>query len=191
MELYLIRHGETEWSRSGQHTSRTDLPLTDQGRQEAQTLAARLRGIRFDQIFSSPRLRARTTCELSGLGTPAIEPDLAEWDYGSYEGLRAAEILARQPDWDIYTHGCPDGESPAQVTARADRLAARLRPLTGRVAVFSHGHFGRVLGVRWIGLPIGHARSFVLDTAAFSILGQHDSDPTRAVIRQWNLTPGK
>jgi len=189
MELYLIRHGETAWSRSGQHTSRTDLALTPHGEEEARQLGERLRGIAFDGVLSSPRLRARQTCALAGLGEPTVDPDFAEWDYGDFEGLRSTEIQARQPGWDIYVHGCPGGESPAQITARADRAAARLRAMSGRVAVFAHGHFGRVFGARWIGLALGQARHFALGTACFSILGQHDTDPARAIIKHWNLTP--
>jgi probable phosphoglycerate mutase len=189
MELYFMRHGETAWALTGQHTGRTDLPLTAHGETEALALAAPLRGVAFDHVFTSPRQRARRTCELAGLASAAaVEPDLAEWDYGDYDGRTAAEIHATRPGWDIYTDGCPGGESPAQITARADRLVACLQALTGRVAAFSHGHFGRVLAVRWIGLPLDHARHFALSTASFSIL---DRDPGHARIVQWNVTPGR
>jgi broad specificity phosphatase PhoE len=187
MELYFMRHGETAWALTGQHTGRTDLPLTENGEAEARTLAAPLHGVAFDHVFTSPRLRARHTAELAGLAHAVIEPDLAEWDYGDYDGLTQDQIRAKRPTWDIYTDGCPGGESPEQITARADRLIARLGALTGRVAAFSHGHFGRVLAVRWIGLPVGHARHFGVHTASYAVL---DRDPTRAHrprIVQWNV----
>src|SRR5471032_1786501 len=148
-QIFLIRHGETAWSKSGQHTSRTDLPLNEQGEQEARTLVGRLREIKFSRVFTSPRQRARRTCELAGLGAKArIEPDLAEWDYGDYEGLRSIDIRKSHPDWGIFRDGCPGGESPAQVSARADRLLMGLRAMDGTIALFSHGHFGRVLAMR-------------------------------------------
>ena len=182
--LYLIRHGETAWSLTGQHTGRTDLPLIAAGEAGGRKLAARLGSISFTHVLTSPRLRARQTCDLAGLGANAeIEPDLAEWDYGDFEGLLRREILARQPGWNIYRDGCPHGESPAAVTARVDRLIARLRGLEGNVAVFSHGHLGRVLAARWIGLPITEGQRFVLGTASVSVLGfEHDSP----VIEHWN-----
>lgn len=184
-----MRHGETAWSLTGQHTGRTDLPLTEHGEAEARALATLLRGATFDHVFTSPRQRARRTAELAGHATAIVEPDLAEWDYGDYDGIRIDEIRAQRPAWDIYTDGCPGGESPEQITARADRLIARWSALPGRVAAFSHGHFGRVLAVRWIGLPLGHARHFAISTASYSIL---DRDPGRAHrprIVQWNITP--
>ena len=183
-----MRHGETAWALTGQHTGRTDLPLTANGEAEARLLGAGLRGVAFDHVFTSPRQRARHTGELAGHASAVVEPDLAEWDYGDYDGQTMTEIHATRPTWDIYTDGCPGGESPAQITARADRLVARLCALTGRVAVFSHGHFGRVLAVRWIGLPLGHARHFALNTASYSIL---DHSPDRARVVQWNITPGR
>lgn len=189
MELYFMRHGETAWALTGQHTGRTDLPLTAHGEAEARLLGTSLHGVSFDRVFTSPRQRARHTCELAGLGAHAvIEPDLAEWDYGDYDGKRSEEIHATRPGWDIYTDGCPGGESPEQITARADRLIARLGTLTGRVAAFSHGHFGRVLAARWIGLPLTQARHFALNTAAYSLL---DRDPAHTRIVQWNITPGR
>ena len=170
--LYLVRHGETAWSLSGQHTGRTDIPLTDQGEQDARELAERLRDVKFNRVFTSPLQRARRTSELAALNTVAeIEPDLAEWDYGDYEGQRAGDIRKGRPDWNIFRDGCPNGESPAQVSGRADRLIARLRTLDGDVAIFSHGHFGRVLAARWIGLPLEQAKHFLLSTASLSILG--------------------
>ncbi len=183
-QLYFIRHGETAWSLTGQHTGRTDLPLLPQGEQAARQLADRLGRIEFSRVLTSPRLRARQTCRLAGLGAAAvIEPDLAEWDYGDFEGLRRAEILQRQPDWNIYRDGCPHGESPAAITARVDGLIYRLRGLDGNIAVFSHGHLGRVLVARWIGLPSAEAQRFVLGTASVSVLGFEHEAP---VIVQWN-----
>lgn len=186
-----MRHGETAWSRTGQHTSRSDLPLTVRGEEEARELGTRLRGVTFDLVFTSPRLRARRTCELAGWANATVEPDLAEWDYGDYEGRRSDEIHAERPAWDIYTDGCPGGESPAQIVTRVDRLIARWRALTGRIAVFSHGHFGRVLGARWIGLPVTEARYFALGTASYSVLGHEHDRVDRPLIVQWNVLPAQ
>jgi len=187
MELYYLRHGETAWSLTGQHTGRSELALTAHGEEEARALGARLRGTTFDHVFASPRLRARRTAELAGWPGATVDPDLAEWDYGDYEGLRSAEIHAQRPAWDIYVDGCPGGESPAQITARADRVIARCRPLRGRVAFFSHGHFGRVLGARWIGLPLTEARHFALGTASLSVLTHDPGPPEQSVIAHWNV----
>lgn len=185
--LYLLRHGETEWSLSGQHTSRTELPLTEQGEQAARRLGERLRAIHFSRVFTSPRQRARRTCELAGQGHAAeTEPDLAEWDYGSYEGRRTDDIHETRPDWDIFRDGCPDGESPAQISARADRLIGRLRALEGNVALFTHGHLGCVLAMRWIGLPLANGVHFPLATASLSILGYGPKRPDLPVISSWN-----
>ena len=184
--LHLIRHGETAWSLSGQHTGRTDLPLLPSGVEQARLLAPRLRHITFSQILTSPRLRARETCALAGLGeSPEITPDLAEWDYGDYEGLLAREINQRQPGWNIYRDGCPNGESPAQISDRADRLIARLRELRGNLALFSHGHFSRVLAVRWVRLPVTAASHLLISTASLSIL-TFEQSLTRPVIALWN-----
>jgi probable phosphoglycerate mutase len=191
MELYFMRHGETAWSLSGQHTGRTDLPLTEHGETEARSLAAPLHGIVFDHVFTSPRQRARRTAELAGMAHAVIEPDLAEWDYGDYDGQTQDQIRAQRPGWDIYTDGCPGGESPEQITARADRLIARLGALTGRVAAFSHGHFGRVLAVRWIGLPVTHARHFGIHTASYAVLDRDPTRPQRPRIVQWNVTASR
>ena len=187
MELYFMRHGETAWSLTGQHTGRTDLPLTERGEAEASNLSALLHGMAFDRVFTSPRLRARRTCELAGYTKAIVEPDLAEWDYGDYDGKTMREILAQRPTWDIYADGCPGGESPEQITARADRLVTRLSALSGRVAAFSHGHFGRVLAVRWIGLPLGTARHFGIDTASYGILDRDPGRDHRARIVRWNI----
>lgn len=190
MSVYLIRHGETAWSLSGQHTGRTDIPLTPAGEQEAQALGAALRGVRFTRVFTSPRIRARRTCELVGLPANAeIEPDLAEWDYGAYEGQRSDEIRGRRPGWNLFRDGAPQGESPADVAARADRVIARLRAEDGPVAVFSHGHFGRVLGARWIGLPVEEAQHLLLTTASLSILGYDHGRRDQPAIALWNASP--
>jgi len=191
MELYFMRHGETAWSLSGQHTGRTDLPLTQHGEVEAQALGALLHGVKFDHLFTSPRQRARRTSALAGHGGAVLEPDLAEWDYGDYDGKTQAEIHAQRPGWDIYIDGCPGGESPEQIAARADRLIARWSTLTGRVAAFSHGHFGRVLAVRWIGLPLITAKHFGLNTASCSILDFDPAHANRPRIVQWNVTAAK
>jgi probable phosphoglycerate mutase len=190
LTLTLIRHGETAWSLSGQHTGRTDISLTTRGEEQARELAPRLGQISFACVFTSPRQRARQTCEMAGLGAEAvIEPDLAEWDYGDYEGQTSAEILTARPDWKIFLDGCPHGESPSDVSARADRLIARLRTLEGNIALFTHGHFGRVLGARWIGLPVAEARHFIIGTASVSVLGYEHGHTNEPVIIHWN-TPG-
>jgi probable phosphoglycerate mutase len=185
--LSLIRHGETEWSLSGRHTSRTDIPLTEQGEQDARTLGERLRATTFLRVFTSPMQRARRTCALTGL-TPAaeVEPDLAEWNYGDYEGLRSHEIRQARPDWNLFRDGCPQGETPAQVSDRADRIISRLRLLEGNIALFSHGHFGCVLAVRWIGLPVIEGQHFRLGTASLSIFGDELYGSQVPVIERWN-----
>lgn len=187
LRLYLVRHGETEWSLSGQHTGRTDIPLTARGQDGAREIAQRLQGISFAHVLTSPRQRARQTCELAELGPAAeIEPDLVEWDYGDYEGQRSVDIRQGQPDWNLFQDGCPHGEMPAHVSDRADRLIAHLRALDGNVALFSHGQFGSVLAVRWIGLPVVEAQHFQLGTASISILSDDPHHPQVPVIAQWN-----
>ena len=187
LRLYLIRHGETEWSLSGRHTGRTDIALTANGEDEARALGKRLRAIPFGQVLTSPLKRARQTCALVGLDkTPEVEPDLAEWDYGDYEGQRSSDIRNGRPDWDVYRDGCPHGEMPAQVSDRTDRLLTRLRPLTGNIALFSHGQFGCVLAARWIGLAVAEARHFTLGTASVSILAFDPHHPDVTVIALWN-----
>jgi broad specificity phosphatase PhoE len=185
--IYLVRHGETAWSLTGQHTGRTDIPLTARGEEEARELGRRLRDIPFARVLTSPRQRARRTCEFAGMSPAAeIEPDLAEWDYGDYEGKNSAEILQTQPNWNLFRDGCPSGETPAGVSDRADRLIARLRLEQGNIALFTHGHFGRVLGVRWVGLPVGAARHFLLSTAAFSVLGYEHDRSDQLAVALWN-----
>ena len=185
--LNLIRHGETGRSLSGQHTGRTDIPLTERGEQDARKLAEPLRAVRFSRVFTSPLQRARRTCELAGLGEVAeIEPDLVEWDYGDYEGQFSIDTRKKRPDWNLFRDGCPGGESPAQVSERADSLIARLRMLEGNIAIFSHAQVGRVLAARWIGLPVGQAQHFLLSTASLSILGyEHDMAEEPAILL-WN-----
>ena len=185
--IYLARHGETAWSLTGQHTGRTDLPLTPRGERNAARLGQRLRSTRFDTVFTSPLQRARRTCELAGFGDAAsVDPDLVEWNYGDYEGLRTAEIHQREPGWTVFDRGGPNGESVADVAARADRVVARLRGIGGTTLVFSSGHFLRALAARWLGLPVGDGRYFALDTAALCALGyEHANDPA---IRLWNDT---
>ena len=184
--IYLARHGETAWSVSGQHTGRTDLPLTAQGEQNARRLGERLAGLQLAWVVTSPLERARRTCELAGFGAVAsIDPDLVEWDYGAYEGKTPAEIRRERPGWEIFRDGCPGGESLAQVAARADRVVARLRAIGANVLVFSSGHLLRVLAARWLGLDGALGRYFFLETAAHSILG-YQRDLTEPVIRLWN-----
>lgn len=185
--VYLARHGETPWSLTGQHTGLTDLPLTERGERNARRLGRRLEGIDFSAVFTSPLQRAARTCQLAGFGHVAqIEPDLVEWDYGEYEGLRPDEIRARQPDWQVFRDGCPGGESPAQAAARADRVVERVRRVNGNVLLFSSGHFIRVLAVRWIGLdPTVSCAFFMLSTASLSTLG-YKRDLSQPVIWLWN-----
>jgi broad specificity phosphatase PhoE len=190
LQLYFVRHGGTEWSLSGQHTGRTDIPLTPRGENEARALRPLLSTLTFSRVFTSPRIRARRTAELVGLEPNAeIEPDLAEWDYGEYEGLHTADIRKERPGWSVFRDGCPGGEMLAQVSDRADRLLARLRLLRGNVALFSHGQFGRVLAARWIGLPAVNGLHFALDSASLGILGHELRHPTVPVIALWNARP--
>ena len=187
--VYLARHGETAWSLTGQHTGLTDLPLTPRGEANARRLGTRLRGLTLAAVLTSPLERARRTCELAGFGGVAeTDADLVEWNYGAYEGRRSAEIRAERPDWDLFRDGCPGGESPGDVAARADRVVARLRQVAGDVLVFSSGHFMRVLTARWLGMdPTANSRFFLLTTASLSALG-YDRAPGRPVIRLWNDT---
>ena len=189
LRLHLIRHGETEWSLSGQHTGRTDVALTTHGEAQARALQPLLDRIRFDAVLTSPAVRARRTCELAGPGHPAaaIEPDLAEWNYGHYEGRTSADIQKDRPGWNCYRDGCPDGESAGDVAERADRLLGRLCHLHGNVALFSHGEFGCSLAARWIGLPVLQGEHLQLGSASLSILGFNPNHPGLKVIAQWNM----
>ena len=191
LRLFYVRHGETAWSLSGQHTSRADIPLTANGEAGASALKPVLAAIGFTQVLTSPRRRAQRTCELVGLGAEAeIEPDLCEWDYGDYEGRRTADIERDRPGWSLFRDGCPDGEGPAQVSRRADRLISRLVALEGDVALFSHGHFGAVLGARWIELAVIEGRHFPLDPCSVSVLGFAAHHPQDRVIARWNTALG-
>ncbi|MEO8935916.1 MAG: histidine phosphatase family protein [Burkholderiaceae bacterium] len=190
LSLFLVRHGQTDWSLSGQHTGSTDIPLTMAGEDEARALAPWLIHIHFDHVLTSQLQRARRTCALVGLGRQAdIEPDLAEWDYGDYEGLRSSDIRQRRPDWNVFRDGCPHGEMPAQVSDRADRLIARLCTMSGNVALFSHGEFGMALAARWIGLALLDAQHFLIGTASLGVLGYNPAHPEVRVIALWNATP--
>jgi broad specificity phosphatase PhoE len=186
--LYLARHGETAWSLSGQHTGLTDLPLTDRGERNARRLAERLKGLSFNKVFSSPLQRAIRTCELAGFGGRAeVERDLLEWNYGEYEGRRTEEIHAERPDWQLFRDGCPGGESPQQVGARADRVVKRTREIQGNVLIFSSGHMLRILSARWLGLEPAAGRYFLLSTASLSALG-YEHNLSQPVIQLWNDT---
>jgi broad specificity phosphatase PhoE len=187
--IYLARHGETAWTLTGQHTGLTDLPLTEAGERNARGLGERLKGLTFAKVFCSPLKRALRTCELAGFGAAAeIDADLVEWNYGDYEGLRGVEIRVKRPEWQLFRDGCPGGESPQQVSLRADRVVSRVRAVQGDVLLFSSGHFIRVLASRWIGIePTVHARSFMLSTASLCALG-YENDLSRSVIRLWNDT---
>ena len=183
-QVYVVRHGETEWSLSGQHTGVTDLPLTENGRAVARRLGPILAEQSFALVLTSPLSRARETCELAGLGARAvIEPDLKEWNYGEYEGLTQEQIHAKRPGWLVFRDGCPGGESPKQVGARADRVIARVRAAAGDVALFAHGHLFRVLVARWIGLPPEAGQRFLLDTATLNVLGYYRDAPA---VKIWN-----
>jgi probable phosphoglycerate mutase len=186
--IYLARHGETAWSRTGQHTGLTDLPLTERGENEARGIGKRLAGIAFVKVFTSPLQRAARTCEIAGFGSVAKQDaDLVEWNYGKYEGLRTADIHREVSDWQLFRDGCPGGESPEQVGVRADRVLNRLRAADGNVLVFSSGHFLRVLAARFLGLEAAGGKYFTLSTASLSILGFENS-PSQPVIRLWNET---
>ncbi|MFM8270928.1 MAG: histidine phosphatase family protein [Gemmata sp.] len=183
--VYLARHGETEWSKSGQHTGRTDLPLTGPGEESARKLGERLKGITFDHLFCSPLTRARRTAELAGFG-PVVDPDLLEWDYGDFEGLKSAEIAVRRPGWNLFRDGAPGGESPEQVTARVDRLVKKLKGLSGNVICFAHGHILRVIATRWIEYPIALGTSMLLSTATLSVLSFNHHNLAEPAIKVWN-----
>jgi len=187
--VYLARHGETAWTVSGQYTGLTDLPLTPRGECAAALLGERLHEIAFARVFTSPLRRASRTCELAGYGAVGEkDSDLREWDYGDFEGHRSIDVRAQHPDWQLFRDGCPGGESPQQVCARADRIVERVRDVAGNVLLFSSGHFMRVLAVRWLGLePTANCRFFPLDTASLSALG-YEGEKSKSVIRLWNET---
>jgi broad specificity phosphatase PhoE len=184
VEVVLVRHGETEWTRAGMHTGRTDIPLTERGREEARAVGVELRERRFALVLTSPLARASETCRLAGLGgEAAIREELMEWDYGAYEGRTTIEIRGERPGWTLWRDGVPDGETAAQVGARVDRVIADLRAAAGDAAVFAHGHVLRVLAARWLGLEPDAGRLFALDPATISILGYERESP---VVRMWN-----
>jgi probable phosphoglycerate mutase len=184
VEIFAIRHGETAWSLSGQHTGTTDLPLTENGRQVARKLSAVLARQTFAAVFVSPMKRARDTCALAGLADPArVERDLVEWNYGAYEGLTPKQIHERAPGWVVFRDGCPGGETPAEVGARVDRVIARVCAVQGDVALFAHGHVLRVLAARWIALPPSAGQHFLLDTGTVCVLGHYGDIPA---VKTWN-----
>ena len=183
-KVYLLRHGETEWGLNGRHTGVTDIPLTENGRKLARQLQPILAREKFVMVLTSPLQRARDTCELAGLGTLAsVDRDLMEWNYGEYEGLTTDQIRQTRPDWSVFRDGCPGGESPLQVSVRADRIVSRVRTVDGNVALFSHGHILRVLAARWINLSSSYGENFLLDTATLNVLGYYRESPA---FKIWN-----
>lgn len=185
-KIYLIRHGETEWTKSRQHTGLTDIPLTDEGRDQAKWIRERLKDKKFKKVFCSPLKRAEETCVIAGFGEEAhIDDDLVEWNYGDYEGKTGAEIREENPKWDIFIKGAPNGESTGDVSTRAQRVIARIRDIPGDVALFSSGHFLRALGARWLQMPISEGRHILLSTASICVLGYKRESP---VIIMWNET---
>ena len=183
-KVYLLRHGETEWSLNGRHTGVTDIPLTENGRIAARFLKPILVKVTFTLVLTSPLQRARETCELAGLGQFAnVEPDLIEWNYGEYEGLKTDQIRLTSPGWSVFRDGCPGGESPEQVGARADRVITKVRTAAGNVALFGHGHFTRVIAARWINLSANYGENFLLDTATLNVLGYYRESPAFMI---WN-----
>lgn len=185
-QIHLVRHGETAWSLSGQHTGRTDMPLTEAGEAAARGVADRLKGLTFSAVWSSPSQRAYNTSMLAGFGARSVKnDDLQEWDYGAYEGLTTKQILAERPGWNVFRDGCPKGENAADVGARADRIVRQLRETAGDILIFSSAHFLRVLGARWVGLPPEGGALLVLDTTSISVLG-YEHDLGEPVIRKWN-----
>jgi len=186
--VYLARHGETAWSLTGQHTGLTDLPLTIRGEQNARALGERLRGLNFARVFTSPLQRARRTCDLAGFGAEAeVDRDLLEWNYGEYEGLRTSEIHAVRPDWELFRDGCPGGESPDEVGARAGRVLSRVRAAHADVLLFSSGHFLRAVAAQWLDIGPAAGKYLLLSTASLSVLG-YEHNLREPVIRLWNDT---
>jgi probable phosphoglycerate mutase len=184
-EIVLVRHGETEWSRTLRHTGRTDVPLTDHGRRQAEAVGRALRGRSFELVLTSPLQRAADTCRLAGFGAEAqVRDELCEWDYGVYEGRTTAEVREEIPGWTLFAGGVPNGETAAEVGARADRILAEVAPVSGDVLLFAHGHVLRVLAARWVGLEPSAGRLFALDPATLSTLG-HERE--QRVLRSWNV----
>jgi probable phosphoglycerate mutase len=188
--VFLARHGETEWSKSGRHTGRTDVPLTPDGESDGRRLGERLRGTNFARILSSPLARARRTAELAGF-SPEIESDLMEWDYGEYEGKTSTEIRVTRPGWILFRDGCPGGESVADVEERVDRLASKLKRLSGNVLCFAHGHLLRVLAARWVGQTVTFAGCLLLNTASISVLSFDHNNRDEPAIKMWNSVAGR
>ena len=187
LRLFLIRHGETEWSVSGRHTGQTDIALTQNGENQARELGGHLQGIKFNQVLTSPLKRARQTCFLVDLpNTPKVDEDLSECDYGDYEGRRSSEVSKARPDWSLFRDGCPNGETSENILERADRLIRRLRSMHGNVALFSHGQFGAALAVRWLDLELIQAQHFPLNTASLSVLSFHPHHLQIPIIAAWN-----
>lgn len=185
--LFLARHGDTAWTDSHQKTGRTDLPLNERGEEHARQIGVELSRFSFSHVFTSPLQRASRTCELAGFGAGArVDPDLLEWDYGRFEGKRTGEVLEESPGWELYRDGCPDGESPGDVAARADRLIARVHKMAGDVLAFSSGHIIRMIAARWLGLPPATGRFFYCDPASVGVLGFEHSSQEEPVIRLWN-----
>ncbi len=185
-KIFLIRHGETEWTLTGQHTGKTDIPLTEQGKEQAQLLAARIKGHAFERIFTSPLKRAQETCELCGLFRHAeTDPDLAEWDYGDYEGLKTDEIWKKDPHWNLFLRGAPNGESIEDICVRANRILMKISTFHGDVALFSHGHFLRILTIKWLKLSPSEGNLFALSPASLSILG---FEREHHALKLWNDT---
>ena len=182
-DVWLVRHGETEWSRDGRHTGSTDIPLTEKGVAAARSLAPRLAGNTFALVLTSPLQRARRTAELAGFPTAEVDPDLVEWNYGDYEGVTTEEIQRSVPGWTVFSHPCPGGETADEVGARLDRVVARCRSVPGDVLLIGHGHALRVLAARWLGLPVADGRLFVLETASISVLGHEHASST---VLRWN-----
>jgi probable phosphoglycerate mutase len=183
--IYLARHAETEWSITGQHTGLTDIPLTPRGEEHARLLGKRLAGIKVAAVFTSPLQRAHRTAQIAGFGSAIVDADLVEWDYGQYEGMKTADIQKKQPGWNLFKDGCPGGETFAQITARVDRMIAKIRAVKGDVLLFSSGHLLRVLTARWLGRPIDLGGALYINAASLGIVS-YDHDLSEPVLRLWN-----
>ncbi len=185
--LYLARHGDTAWTDAHRHTGRTDVPLNERGEEHARQLGVQLRRFSFSHVFTSPLQRAFRTCALAGFGAGAeVDADLIEWDYGRFEGKRTGDVLEERPGWELFRDGCPDGESSADVAARADRFIARVREIAGDVLAFSSGHIIRMIAARWLGLAPALGRMFFCEPASVGVLGFEHDNPEEPVIRLWN-----